>query len=305
MVGIGEMRAALIEDAPAILDLALLADLAEVGEPNTTMELVEADFKTSSLRAAVIDDAAGGLSGYAFVDHLDGHEKCWGDIIVKPGADIVIGRSLVEWLRRTARDLAPGAPCHVFAGSVNLLKQRAYAEAGGEVIRRFFRMGIEFADEEVISVPAPAPGVEIRGVTDDEADLRTMHAIVDVAFRDHFAHESESFETWRGHTFDGTCADLSLWWLGFVDGVPAAGLYSSTLPTSGYVDTLATLREFRGNGLGRLLLLTSFAEFQRRGFRKVVLGVDATNPTGALALYESAGMRAEHQGLRYSLPPLL
>jgi hypothetical protein len=52
------------------------------------------------------------------------------------------------------------------------------------------------------------------------------------------------------------------------------------------------------------LLLTSFREFHRRGFRKVVLGVDSANPTGALGLYESAGMKAEHEGLRYELPPL-
>jgi ribosomal protein S18 acetylase RimI-like enzyme len=184
------------------------------------------------------------------------------------------------------------------------LKQKVYAEVGGVVIRRFFRMGIEFTDDEVIDVPVPGAGIEVRLVTAESADLRTMYTIVDTAFGDHFGHEAETFEVWRSHSADGPCADLSLWWLAAVDGVPAAGLYGSTLPTSGYVDTLGTLREFRGNGLGRLLLLTAFAEFHRRGFRKVALGVDATNPTGALGLYESAGMRAEHQGLRYELSPL-
>jgi len=34
-----------------------------------------------------------------------------------------------------------------------------------------------------------------------------------------------------------------------------------------------------------------FAEFARRGCTRVSLGVDAENTTGAVALYERAGMR--------------
>jgi ribosomal protein S18 acetylase RimI-like enzyme len=41
------------------------------------------------------------------------------------------------------------------------------------------------------------------------------------------------------------------------------------------------------------LLLHTFAEFQRRGVNRVTLGVDAENPTGATALYESVGMAVE------------
>jgi ribosomal protein S18 acetylase RimI-like enzyme len=167
-------------------------------------------------------------------------------------------------------------------------------------------MGITFGDAAAVDVPALGDGVEIRGVVaGDEADLRAMHAIVDGAFIDHFAHEHEPYELWLEHTMPGYGADLSLWWLAFVDGEPAAGLYGSLLSDSaGYVDTLGTLRAHRGKGLGRALLLTSFAEFRRRGLAKAVLGVDATNPTGAVALYESVGMSPEHVGLRYELPSL-
>jgi ribosomal protein S18 acetylase RimI-like enzyme len=63
------------------------------------------------------------------------------------------------------------------------------------------------------------------------------------------------------------------------------------------------LREFRGRGLGRALLLTAFAEFHRRGERKVSLGVDASNPSGAVALYESVGMSTHHQAALYEFVP--
>jgi ribosomal protein S18 acetylase RimI-like enzyme len=52
-------------------------------------------------------------------------------------------------------------------------------------------------------------------------------------------------------------------------------------------------RPWRGRGLGRALLLHTFAEFQRRGMNRISLGVDAENPTGATRLYESVGMIVE------------
>jgi ribosomal protein S18 acetylase RimI-like enzyme len=52
------------------------------------------------------------------------------------------------------------------------------------------------------------------------------------------------------------------------------------------------------------LLQTCIAEFHRRGQYDVALSVDATNPTGAVGLYESVGMQVDYEVLRYALPPL-
>ena len=60
-----------------------------------------------------------------------------------------------------------------------------------------------------------------------------------------------------------------------------------------WVQTLGVLREMRGKGLGRALLIESFREFHRRGHRQVLLGVDSESLTGATRLYESAGMVAD------------
>jgi ribosomal protein S18 acetylase RimI-like enzyme len=146
--------------------------------------------------------------------------------------------------------------------------------------------------------------VVIRGIDGSDADLHTMYRLVDTAFIDHFGHETAGYDFWRRRVVEGFCPDLSLYWMATVDGEPAAGVYSGTLPGHGHVDTLGTLREFRGRGLGRALLLTTFEEFERRGINRVSLGVDATNPTGAVALYESVGMTVDRQGLRYEVPPL-
>ncbi len=47
--------------------------------------------------------------------------------------------------------------------------------------------------------------------------------------------------------------------------------------------------------MGLAFLQHSFGEFYRRGKRKVSLGVDAENLTGALRLYEKAGMHVHRQ----------
>ena len=60
----------------------------------------------------------------------------------------------------------------------------------------------------------------------------------------------------------------------------------------GWVGTLGVRRPWRKRGIGLALLRHSFNEFYRRGKRKVGLGVDAQNLTGALRLYESAGMQS-------------
>ena len=66
----------------------------------------------------------------------------------------------------------------------------------------------------------------------------------------------------------------------------------------GWVGTLGVTRSYRRNGLGLALLQHSFNEFYKRGRKQVGLGVDAGSLTGAVRLYERAGM---HVAVRFDL----
>jgi len=93
--------------------------------------------------------------------------------------------------------------------------------------------------------------------------------------------------------------DPTLWFLA-MDGDEIAGIslcrpYAYDDPDMGFVNVLAVRRPWRKRGLGLALLRHSFNEFYRRGKRKVGLGVDAENLTGALRLYEKAGMHVHRQ----------
>ena len=57
------------------------------------------------------------------------------------------------------------------------------------------------------------------------------------------------------------------------------------------IGILGVRKHWRGRGLGRALLLQGFGALYGRGKRVVGLMVDAGNETGAVQLYESAGMR--------------
>jgi ribosomal protein S18 acetylase RimI-like enzyme len=61
------------------------------------------------------------------------------------------------------------------------------------------------------------------------------------------------------------------------------------------VGTLAVRPRWRRRGLGEALLRAAFAALYERGRRRVGLGVDAENVTGALRLYERVGMRVIRQ----------
>ena len=68
-------------------------------------------------------------------------------------------------------------------------------------------------------------------------------------------------------------------------------------PTAGTVTffgrDVTRMAEHRRTGLGTALLTHAFAEFQRRGRLRAGLGVDAESTTGAVRLYERAGMSVQ------------
>jgi mycothiol synthase len=290
-------------DIDALFALCIERDIEELGEATTTREEVAVDLAAPTRQTVGVDDPAGGLAGYAWCEYVDGHRSVWADVVVHRTAPPQLAATLLGWVRETAAAAASRTPVWLFADDANQTKVDLLKAAGGVAIRRFFRMGIDFTAGPKPQVVALAEGIAIRGIDGGEDELRTVHRVVDTAFLDHFGHEPMTYDYWRRMVPDGMCPDLSLYWLATVDGQPAAAVYCSTMHGRGHIDTLGTLREHRGRGLGRALLLTAFAEFDRRGLHRVTLGVDASSPTGAVALYESAGMTVLNQGCRYELPP--
>ena len=59
----------------------------------------------------------------------------------------------------------------------------------------------------------------------------------------------------------------------------------------GWLDNVFTRRAWRRRGLAAALIARSLRLLRDRGMTSAALGVDADNPTGALALYEASGFQ--------------
>jgi mycothiol synthase len=187
------------------------------------------------------------------------------------------------------------ASVRVFLSSVDELG-RFVEQRGYKPFRHSFRMQIEFDAE--LPTPVWPEGLAVRTFVPGEDD-EAVYEASDAAFVDHFEHARQPYESWRGWVF-GESFDPSLWFLA-VDGEEIAGVSlcrgeGGADGELGWVNTLGVRPAWRRRGLGRALLLHSFAEFRARGKRGAGLGVDALNPTGAVGLYEGAGM---HVARRY------
>ncbi|MGN6474930.1 MAG: GNAT family N-acetyltransferase [Mycobacteriales bacterium] len=291
------IREVTLEDTDAILDLITLVDLAELGEPDHTAVDVRPAIG-EDFRGWVVEDGDG-IAGYGWAQRRPDHLSVDADVTVRPGR-FELYLPLLELVRPAARELDPELPLQIGAALQMGPKRRVLEAAGGRIVRRSLRMAVDLPDDPAPRLPELPQGVEIRCLRDrTDADLRAMHAVVDVAFLDHYGHGETAFEAWLERAREEGFVDHSLWWLAFVDGEPASGLIGAMAPAGGFIDTLGTLREYRGKGLARSLMLTSFAEFHRRGARKAMLGVDAENPTGAVELYQSLGMKVLFEGLSY------
>ena len=202
-----------------------------------------------------------------------------------------LGSTMVELAE--AR-LADKGAARLHAGTVaadeaarRLFEGRGYAE-----VRRFWQMAIELDGEP----PEPELPAGLTLETFDEANAQAFHASLDEAFQDHWEHHSLPFEEWWEQKRAAPDYDPTVWFV-VRDGDEIAATVRNDPDRSGggVIGALGVRRPWRGKGLGRALLLRSFAEFHRRGIDRVTLGVDAANPTGATRLYESVGMRVERE----------
>jgi ribosomal protein S18 acetylase RimI-like enzyme len=274
-----------VEDAAAVTELIRAYDEAYGYPPDTDASDLLSEWEEVELdRDAWLFEVDGRLAGYGCVYgrrtvHLDI------DGYVHPAfAGGGIGSRIRELGEARVRErgvaCVHNATLHADVRGRELFESRGYA-----FVRAFFRMAIEL---DAQPPPAVVPeGLRLAPLT--EGDDPAVHAALQEAFADHWDHEPQEFEAWRRRRAD---SDRSSW-LGVWDGDELAGFSVNDLGRfgGGWISTLGTRRPWRGRGVATALLLASFAEFHRRGERTVQLNVDAANPTGAVRVYERAGMR--------------
>jgi mycothiol synthase len=213
-----------------------------------------------------------------------------------------LGAAIVRLMETRARELVGNAPDGAevtLANGVLLLDQagRDLLEREGFTLARvFWEMRIEMSEQP--ATPTLPAGLWLRTFVSGQDD-HAVFETVESAFADHWDHIPRAFDEWISRT-KRPDFDPSLWLLIAADDgtIPAVAL-GMMRSDHGWINTVATLRAWRGQGLASALLRASFRAFWERGVRVVALGVDAQNPTGATHVYEAAGMAAASSAAIY------
>ena len=167
--------------------------------------------------------------------------------------------------------------------------------------RRFWRMRRPLDGEQ--PEPVWPEGITVRAY-DRPHDDEAVHRLITTSFREIGGQHERTLEDWRGYLLDTERFDPSLYLVALAgDEVVGAALSQPMGEDYGFVRQLAVSPSQRGRGLGIALLHECFRRHAARGFPATVLGVDAGNLTGALDLYEKAGMKVHEHFTRWDWVP--
>jgi mycothiol synthase len=282
-------------DLDEVLALCRASDLAVYGDSDwTEAELREDWGRLEDLWVVELD---GPIAGYASYEDR-GRGRLAFDGYVQPE---LRGHGVGSRLVELAEERAAGAP----AGSTletGVLRGDAAANAllsarGYDAARHFFRMVIDLdAEPRPFALP---DGVVIDPL--DPADARAVHEALQESFADEWGFRPWSFEEFEEKRLNDPRFDQTLY-LVAKDGDEVAGFALCDWKRYGdwgWVGSLGVRPAWRRRGLGEALLRAAFAELFRRGERRVALGVDVQNPTGAVRLYERAGMHVYWEAVVY------
>ena len=168
---------------------------------------------------------------------------------------------------------------------------RLVASLGYRTARHFFTMRHDL--QRIPDAPTPS-GLQVRPIQKPD-HLRPIWDAKEAAFADHWGHaprNEDDFQRWS----QTPTSEHDLWQVAWdVQTNAVAGMSINTIYHEdnkhygfkrGWIDTLGVRREWRGRGLAKALLAHSLRRLKSVGMTECLLGVDATNPTGALQLYE-------------------
>ena len=221
-----------------------------------------------------------------------------------------LGSHLVTWAEDRAsaalEKCAPDLRVAPRTGTVahNHAAKTLFEGLGWRHIRSFYRMMTDL--DSAPEVPPLPEGITIRPYN-PETELEAVYLTMWDAFKDHFGVIVPPFEKGLAefkHNFLEDPGYDPRFWLVAMDGDQMAGIcicrrVDAEDPECGWVNELGVRRDWRKRGVGYALLKQAFAAFYADGRKRAGLGVDSQNLTGALRLYERAGMHVARQFDQY------
>jgi len=171
------------------------------------------------------------------------------------------------------------------------------------------RFGFEMRRYLTGSLPDhPVPeGLEIRPAL--ESEHRAIFDADNEAFEDHWGHRAKDESDYVSR-FQGSEMDPSLYLVAW-DGDQVAGVVMNAIfaweneaigVRRGWLEHVSVRRPWRGRGVAKALCSASFLLLREHGMDEAWLGVDGSNPTGALQLYDGLGFGVVRRWFAYGRP---
>lgn len=279
-------RAPRPDEAERAAELAAAGERALHGRVDVDAEDFAADWAQPSFELE--DHAVFVLEGDRLVGSADVLvPKGRAEVTVHPDA---LGRGIGSSLRRWSEDLmaalVPEGPIAVdqVVSDADEAAGRLLRDAGYSSRKEAWLLETEH--DAPPDRPTPPEGIAIRSLRPE--DEREVHVLIQEAFSEWPGYHPYPFEDWLAITIgraDCHAEDVFL----AVDGDAVVGAaVCFRYPDSAWVDQLAVRRTHRGRGIAGALLRHAFAELYRHGC--AVTGLSTNSDTGALGLYERAGM---------------
>jgi mycothiol synthase len=290
------------DDAEGIAELLNALARSDAGEAAVTPDEITHWLRIPDVEFWVAEGPGPELAAYADVAERAARTRYWIDLREHPDRRQLGGaRALLAAVEERAREkAADGALLRGTFVESDASLRAVYEEAGFRLVRHGLEMRIELGAD----VPDPdwPEGVTVRAFVPGEDDERVHEAHME-AFEDAWEHAHEPFPQWHVEHLGRPGFDASLWFLAEKSGAIAAlGLcreHPSGDPAFGYVDVLGVRPAWRRQGLGLALLRHAFLTFRARGMTRAALEVDAESLTGAVRLYERAGMHVAKRSDTY------
>jgi ribosomal protein S18 acetylase RimI-like enzyme len=148
-----------------------------------------------------------------------------------------------------------------------------------------------------VDPPAVPEGIEIRRGAPDDASRRTAHRLVVESFAEQPSASPPGYDDWAKTREARSAFDWSQLTVLELDGDPVAVReWDTNFVNSdgcGYIGRIGVLPRARGRGLAKYLLLDQFSIDAAAGLNGTLLHVNSSNPTPAVGLYLSVGMRPD------------
>jgi ribosomal protein S18 acetylase RimI-like enzyme len=287
------------DDGEAIYELVAACNTAAIGFADYTLddmadELTEPGFDLD--QDAWLVYAGETLAGYGAAYGKGDHRIVDVDVY---SAD----RGVAEWLlgETTARGQALARTSGLTEVSIDAntyrsetSKRELLTDNGFTPSTTYQRMRIDHTGP--VAAPDVPEGVVLRHGAPDEESRRVAHAVFTESFTGQYGFVPSSFDVWHAVHESQSTFDWSQVTLLELDGRAVGFLESNSQfvedENCNYVPRLGVLEQARGRGLAKLLLRDAFAADAAAGRAGTILHVDTNNPTPALGLYLSVGMKS-------------